>query len=214
MTQFPPVDQADEDGLLAMGGDLEVATLKLAYASGIFPWPVAGMPLLWFAPPRRAILEFSEFRIPQRLQRYLKQVNFEFRVDTNFEAVIRGCALSRNRGGERGTWITKEMVAAYIKFHRYGFAHSFEVWNARNELVGGLYGVWMGKFFAGESMFYKETNASKFALIQTVNYLKQSGLSWMDVQVLTPLLKSFGAKEIPRANFMKKLRQAIESKPD
>lgn len=214
MTPFPPVDQADEDGLLAMGGDLEVATLKLAYASGIFPWPVAEMPLLWFAPPRRAILEFSEFRIPPRLQRYLKHASFEFRVDTNFAAVIRECAASKNRRGERGTWITKEMIAAYIKFHRHGFAHSFEAWNTRNELVGGLYGVWIGRFFAGESMFYKETNASKFVLAQTVNFLKQAGLSWMDVQVLTPLLKSFGAKEIPRASFMKKLHQAMESKAD
>jgi leucyl/phenylalanyl-tRNA--protein transferase len=210
VTQFPPVEWADDSGLLAMGGDLEVETLKLAYSSGIFPWPIAGEPLYWFAPPRRAILQFDELHIPERLQRYLKNSDFIFRVNSNFEAVIRGCAASSNRKGARGTWITREMIAAYIEFHRRGFAHSFETYNRKNELVGGMYGVKINKYFAGESMFYKESNASKFALIEAVRFLQNRGLTWMDVQTLTPLLKRLGAKEILRAEFMRKLREALK----
>ncbi len=210
VTKFPPVEWADDTGLLAIGGDLEVETLKLAYTSGIFPWPIEGEPLYWFAPPRRAILQFDELHVPERLQRYLKNSDFTFRVNSNFEAVIRGCAASANRKGARGTWITPEMIAAYCEFHRCGFAHSFETYNRKNELVGGMYGVMIKKYFAGESMFYKESNASKFALIETVSFLRQRGLEWMDVQTLTPLLKRLGAKEIPRAEFMKKLREALK----
>ena len=209
VTQFPPVDWADETGLLAMGGDLEVETLKLAYTSGVFPWPIEGEPLYWFAPPQRAILEFQEIHMPDRLQRYFRNSAFSFRVDTNFEAVIRACAASKNRKGQRGTWITSDMIAAYIDFHRSGYAHSFEVYSKKSELVGGMYGVLINQFFAGESMFYRETNASKFALLEATHYLRNLGLTWMDVQTLTPLLKRFGAKEIPRAEFMRKLKRAL-----
>ncbi|MFQ5823106.1 MAG: leucyl/phenylalanyl-tRNA--protein transferase [bacterium] len=207
--KFPPVEKADEMGLLAVGGDLEVGSLELAYRNGIFPWPVEGLPLIWFAPPCRVILEFNEFRIPKRLQRYLKKANFKFRVDTDFAGVIKACAISKNRKRQKGTWITEQMIQAYIEFHKSGFAHSFETINSKNELVGGLYGVLIDRYFAGESMFYKEPNASKFALIQTIQYVKNLGITWMDVQILTPLLKSFGAKEIPRELFMEKLKKAI-----
>ncbi|NIR52332.1 leucyl/phenylalanyl-tRNA--protein transferase [candidate division KSB1 bacterium] len=207
--KFPPVEFADESGLLAIGGDLDVDTLELAYRNGIFPWPVIEEPLLWFAPPQRAILEFDELHIPRRLQRSLRKADFTFDVNTDFPDVIRACARTKHRKGQRGTWITEDMVQAYIEFHRRGFAHSFEVVNSQGDLVGGLYGVWIGHYFAGESMFYKESNASKFALIKTVDYLKKRGLSWMDVQVLTPLLVHFGAKEIPRFLFMKKLQRAL-----
>lgn len=209
VVNFPPVEMADEMGLLAVGGDLEVGTLETAYRSGIFPWPVKGMPLLWFAPPKRAILDFSEFKLPKRLKRYLKKADFAFRVDTDFAGVIQACAKSQNRRRQQSTWITDEMIQAYIDFHKCGFAHSFEAINSNNELVGGLYGILIKKYFAGESMFYKKTNASKFVLIETVQYLKSLGISWMDVQVLTPLLKVFGAKEIAREQFMEQLQKAI-----
>lgn len=209
LVKFPPVELADETGLLAAGGDLEIRTLELAYRNGIFPWPLEGLPILWFAPPRRAILDFNDLKIPERLQRYLQKAHFTFRVDKDFEGVIQACASSKNRKKQQGTWITEDMINAYIEFHKAGFAHSFEAIN-KNELVGGLYGVLIGKFFAGESMFYIETNASKFVLIQTIEYLKTLGITWMDVQILTPVVGNFGAKEISRSRFMEKLKKAIQ----
>lgn len=209
IVEFPPVEMADDEtGILAVGGDLEVESLKLAYGNGIFPWPVKGQPLMWFAPRERAIIEFAEFVVPERLQRYLKKRNFSYRVNADFTAVIKACATSKNRKGQRGTWITTRMVDAYIRLHEAGFAHSFETINAKGELVGGLYGVCLGRYFAGESMFYSEPHASKFALIKTVEYLKSSGLTWMDVQVISPFLRQFGAKEIPRELFMEKLQES------
>lgn len=210
---FPPVEVADpRSGLLAIGGDLDVGSLELAYRSGIFPWPVEGEPLLWFAPVRRAIIEFDELKVGSRLQRFLKTASFRFRVNTNFAGVIKNCADSSNRKGQRGTWITSEMIAAFSQFQQAGYAQSFEVYDAQDELVGGLYGVLICKYFAGESMFHKQSNASKFALIQTIQYLQTLGLTWMDVQVLTPFLANFGAKEIPRDLFMKKLGHALKAK--
>ncbi len=208
VVRFPPVEWADETGLLAVGGDLEVATLELAYRSGIFPWPISDEPILWFAPPWRAVLEFDAFHLPRRLQRELKKAPFEFRIDADFPAVIRACADYRGRQGQHGTWLTPEMIAAYIEFHHHGFAHSFETY-AEGRLVGGLYGVRIGRYFAGESMFHRQKNASKFALIQTVRTLQAQGLTWMDVQVMSPLLASFGAREIPRSEFMRWLRAAV-----
>ncbi len=209
VVQFPPVEFADETGLLAVGGDLDVRTLELAYRSGIFPWPVSEEPILWFAPPWRAVLDFDEFHVPRRLQRELKKSPFVFRVNTDFPAVIRACADLEYRKGQQGTWLTPAMIEAYIAFHRYGRAHSFETYDASGALVGGLYGVWIGRYFAGESMFYRVKNASKFALIRTVEHLQAHGLTWMDVQVLSPLLASFGAKEIPRVEFMRRLDRAL-----
>lgn len=202
--RFPPVTTAHTDGLLAIGGDLDVESLVLAYSSGIFPWPHPGLPLLWFAPPKRAILDFSEWRVSKRTERYLKQTQWTLSIDRHFETVIRHCATVKRRG-QRGTWITPDMINAYLAFHRAGYAHSFETIDEHGTVVGGLYGVRIGNLFAAESMFHLESNASKFALIKTVEYLQQSGLGWMDVQVMTPLLKQFGAKEIPRAEFMKKI---------
>lgn len=208
ITHFPPVDFADPSGLIAIHGDLEVKTLETAYKSGIFPWPHEGYPLLWFAPPQRAILDFKDFKIPKRLEREFKKTNFVFRINSNFKKVILACAKSKNRK-DRGTWILPHMIDAYVAFHQAGFAHSFETYDAEGNLVGGMYGVKISKMFCGESMFYKTTNASKFALINTVAYLKSQGSTWMDIQMLTPLLQSFGAKEIPRQEFMKKLNRAL-----
>lgn len=195
--------------MLAVGGDLEVGSLELAYRSGIFPWPVEGQPIFWFAPPQRAIIEFSEFTIPKRLRRTLKKAAFRFEVNSRFKEVIRACATVKNRKGQEGTWITDEMIEGYLAFHEAGFAQSFETLNQHGELVGGMYGVRIENYFAGESMFYRESHASKFALVQAVNHLKAEGLTWMDVQVLSPFLIQFGAREIPRRIFMMKLRQAL-----
>ena len=139
----------------------------------------------------------------------MKKSPFTFRVNSNFVEVITNCANLTNRRKQQGTWITEEIINAYNEFHKTGFAQSFEVLNGNDELVGGLYGVLINKYFAGESMFYKETNASKFALIQTVQYLKKLEISWMDVQILNPFLATFGAKEISRELFMEKLNQAL-----
>ncbi len=212
VSRFPPLELASPEGLLAMGGDLDVETLKLAYESGIFPWPTEDYPLLWFAPPRRAILEFQDLKIPKRLFRELKVKNFHHKIDTQFMPVLQACAegLTRN---SRGTWITPEMQMAYRRFHEAGYAHSFETYNASGQLVGGLYGVSLGKMFAGESMFFWESGASKAALLFACKTLASRGCTWMDIQTLSPLLQALGAKEIPRKDFMKRLTQSLKAAP-
>ncbi len=208
VSAFPPVETADSNGIVAIGGDLEVPTLELAYRNGIFPWPHQGYPLLWFAPPKRAILEFDDLKVTKRLLRYFKKTHFQFRTNTRFLEVIQACAMTP-RKGQPGTWITEEIITAYLAFHKAGFAHSFEVLDSSDHLVGGLYGVKMGKMFCGESMFHTVSHASKYAFIKTVEQLKTQGSTWMDVQLLTPLLASLGAKELDRADFMHKLRETL-----
>jgi leucyl/phenylalanyl-tRNA---protein transferase len=211
IVEFPSVEDADEYGLLAVGGDLHVESLLLAYSNGIFPWPHEGYPMLWFAPAERAVLDFDEFHIPPRLTRYLKKTSFTFHVDTAFEDVITNCSGARRRN-QASTWITPEIRDAYIELHRSGFAHSFEARNPAGELVGGMYGVLIGKMFAGESMFFKESHASKFVVIETVAFLGRLGLTWMDIEVMTPHMRMFGAKEIPRNDFMRRLKKAIRER--
>jgi leucyl/phenylalanyl-tRNA--protein transferase len=205
--EFPPVETASPDGVLAMGGDLEVPSLLLAYSQGIFPWPHDGYPLLWFSPPQRMILEFSDLHIPHRLTRDLKKNIFSFAVDQNFSGVIRNCAEGIKRK-ERETWITDEVIAAYTELHRQGYAHSFEAYHDE-ELVGGLYGVSLGAMFCAESMFYLKSGASKAALLYAVNFLKAHGATWLDVQMPSPLLKILGAQEVERSLFLEKLREAL-----
>src|SRR4030095_1786712 len=147
--KFPPVEWASPEGILAIGGDLEVETLNTAYRNGIFPWPTDEFPLLWFAPPERAILEFKDFKVPRRMMQELKSKSFHFEVDRDFSSVIRACAEGRTRKSV-GTWITPEMREAYIVFHRAGFAHSFECYDGAGRLVGGMYGVSLGGMFEGE----------------------------------------------------------------
>lgn len=204
---FPPIETASPEGLLALGGDLEVESLKLAYENGIFPWPTEDYPLLWFAPPRRAILDFKDLKIPKRMQRELKAKAFQCTVDRNFPAVIRACAAGRTRK-THGTWINPMMIRAYIRFHEAGYAHSFECYRGER-LVGGIYGVAIGKMFAGESMFFHESGASKAALLFAIEYLQTQGGKWMDIQMMTPLLRDLGAKEIPRKLFMERLALAL-----
>ncbi len=203
---FPPVESANDDGVVAIGGDLRPEILREAYRSGIFPWPVEDLPLLWFAPPRRALLFLDEFHTPRRLARQLRADPFEIRFDTNFLAVIESCSAARKDA--EGTWITDDMIAAYTHLHELGEAHSVEAYRD-GQLAGGLYGVSWGGYFAGESMFHTAGGASKAALVGLVEQLRQHGAKWIDVQMMTPLFASFGAREVPRAEFMGLLRDAL-----
>lgn len=207
--EFPDVTRADESGLLAISGEVDPDYLLAAYRQGIFPWPIEEERLLWFAPPRRGILMFDEFHAPRRTLRELKSKRFEARRDTAFERVINLCA-NVERRGQDGTWITPKLIDAFIQFHHMGYAQSFETWDADGNLVGGLYGTRINNFFAGESMFNLASGASKFALINAVASLKAEGLTWMDIQVLSPLLNHFGAREVSRARFSRMLSLAIE----
>lgn len=206
--EFPPVESADEDGLLAVGGDLQPQSLLRAYRSGIFPWPIDEHSLLWFAPPRRAVLALEEFHVARRLGRDLRKSPFVATTNQAFRDVITRCAEVKNRGTQRGTWITPELIEAYCELHRLGFCHSFESWRD-GQLVGGVYGVQIGRYFSAESSFYREPNASKAAMCSLVGFLRAEGSLWLDCQVLTPFSSSFGAKEIPRATFMEMLRAAL-----
>jgi len=201
--RFPDPRSATRDGLVAVGGDLEPATLRMAYEQGIFPWPVQGLPLLWFSPAERGVLEFAALRVPRSLARVRRKKPFRLTVDADFPGVIHACA-STPRPGQDGTWITDEIVGAYIRLHRLGVAHSVEAW-AGSQLVGGIYGVEVDGAFAAESMFYREANASKLALLHLVDRLSARGLDWLDIQVLTPHMARLGARAMPRDVFLRRL---------
>lgn len=206
---FPPPNHA-EDGLLAVGGDLSSKRLLLAYANGIFPWYSDDEPILWWSPDPRTVLPPEEFHVSRSLQKLLKKGVFSLTLDTAFEAVISACA-GVPRRHEKGTWITPEMRAAYVNLHRLGFAHSVECWR-EGALVGGLYGVSLGASFCGESMFSKESNASKAALAALVTQLKRWGFELIDCQVSNPHLLRLGAREIPRDDYLHRLRRALLQK--
>lgn len=205
---FPPIESADEDGLLAVGGDLAVESLLKAYRSGIFPWPVDEHALLWFAPPIRAVLMFDELHVSRRLGRTLRANPFEHSVNSAFSEVISRCAEVKNRGDQNGTWITPDVIDAYCEMHRQGHCHSVESWR-NGELVGGIYGVKIGRYFAAESSFYREPDASKAAMCHLVSWLAEQGLTWLDCQVITPFSSSFGAREVSRPEFTEMLRKAL-----
>jgi leucyl/phenylalanyl-tRNA--protein transferase len=197
--EFPPAELADEDGLLAIGGDLSMQRLLLAYRKGIFPWYESRY-ILWWCPDPRFVLFPGELKISSSMKQVLKKPAFEFSVNRRFGEVISACK-SIPRRGQDGTWISDDMRNAYINLHRHGYAHSAEAWKD-GELAGGLYGIRLGKVFFGESMFSRVSNASKFAFIHYVQQLQSEGVQLIDCQVYTAHLESLGARMIPREDFL------------
>lgn len=204
---FPPVHLAEPDGLLAVGGDLSTERLLLAYRQGIFPW-YEGQHILWWCPNPRFILTPSTLKVSKSMKQLLKRDTFTFTTNKAFAEVINNCK-NIDRPGQSGTWITSQMKEAYIRLHKLGFAHSAEVWQD-NELVGGLYGIRLGKVFFGESMFSKVSNASKYAFISFVQQLEQEDVQLIDCQVYTEHLESLGAHMIAREDFVQLLQMLIE----
>jgi leucyl/phenylalanyl-tRNA--protein transferase len=206
---FPPPQQAlkEPNGLLAAGGDLRPERLLAAYRHGIFPWYEDGQPILWWSPEPRAVLLPKALKVSRSLRRSLKQSGFEVTADTAFDRVLQCCAAPRHYGGS--TWITTDMARAYGQLHRLGWAHSFETWQA-GDLVGGLYGVAIGRVFFGESMFSTATDASKVALVRMVHALEQRGFELVDCQVASAHLTSLGAVNMPRSDFLARLEQLCE----
>jgi leucyl/phenylalanyl-tRNA--protein transferase len=196
-------ERADETGLVAIGGDLEPVTLVHAYRSGVFPWFGEGDPILWWSPDPRAIVELDGLHVSRRLARTMRCEKFHLTIDRAFGKVIRGCA---DRDG--GTWITRGMIVAYERLHRLGVAHSVEAWQGQ-ELVGGIYGVALGGFFSGESMFSRVSDASKVALIFLARHLDSRGFLLFDTQVLTAHTRRMGAVELPRRDYLRRLRDAL-----
>lgn len=205
---FPPPEEADPNGLLAVGGDLTTDRLLLAYAMGIFPWYTEDTPILWFSPDPRGVLTPRTMVVHRSLAKRARAGFDRVTMDTAFSDVIRGCSQSV-REGQSGTWITAEMIMAYEELHRLGFAHSVEVWK-HDELVGGLYGVSLGSAFFGESMFSRVSDASKVALVHLVNQLDRWSFDLIDCQVRNDHLASLGAEEWPRERFLAELTASLQ----
>ena len=203
---FPPVEESLQDGLLAIGGDISPDRILLAYTKGIFPWYNGEVPL-WWSPNPRFILLPDELKISKSMNAVLKKNEFRFSVNEAFEKVIQACK-ETPRKGQDGTWLNQSMQIAYTSLHKQGFAFSAEAW-LHNELVGGLYGIKIGKVFFGESMFSHKSNASKFAFIKYVEELKKEGIKLIDCQVYTEHLESLGAKMIMREQFMQLLKHCV-----
>ncbi len=201
--KFPPVESATEEGMIAIGGDLSHERLMLAYKSGIFPWYNEGEPIIWYSPDPRMVLFPKQLKISRSMQRVLKKEIFTVTYNQHFEEVITNCK-TINRIGQSGTWITDDMLQAYIKLHKLGVAKSVEVWKNK-ELVGGIYGIDLETVFCGESMFSRVSNASKVAFISLVQQLEKDNYHLLDCQVYNDHLASLGAEEISREAFLKYL---------
>ncbi|HTM61210.1 MAG TPA: leucyl/phenylalanyl-tRNA--protein transferase [Burkholderiales bacterium] len=202
---FPPVERAlkNPNGLLAVGGDLSVPRLLEAYRRGVFPWYSAAEPILWWSPDPRMVLHCDELKVSRSLAKSVRNKGYVVRIDTDFDRVLGGCA-----DREEGTWLGRGMRGAYLALHRAGYAHSFETWRD-GDLVGGLYGVAVGRMFFGESMFSRATDASKVALVVLVQELKARSIPLIDCQMHTPLLASLGGREIPRRTFLRALSPLV-----
>ncbi len=207
--EFPSPHFAEEDGLLAVGGCLSEERLLLAYRMGIFPWFSEGDPVLWWSPDPRLALYPQELRVSKSLQKVIRKKQFHLTMDTAFTRVINACASSRTQNNE-GTWLTEYMIESYIKLHESGFAHSVEAWY-KGELAGGLYGVSLGRCFFGESMFTRLSNASKVAFVALVHFLEKLSFDLIDCQITTRHMVRFGAKEVPRAMFLKQVEDSLQS---
>ena len=208
---FPSVASAltEPNGLLCAGADLAPETIIAAYSRGIFPWFSDGQPILWWSPDPRMVLLPAEFKVSKSLAKTVGRQMFDIRFDSDFAAVISACSAPRSEGG--GTWIVPEMQAAYAQLHALGVAHSIESWRD-GKLVGGLYGLALGRMFFGESMFARETDASKVALVALVEKLNRDGFELIDCQQETRHLASFGARPIPRQDFVQRLKELIDLK--
>lgn len=195
------------EGLISVGGRMDAATLKMAYARGIFPWPQEGLPLLWFSPDPRGVLDFNELHIPKSLAKSRRRYEGQWRFTMNqaFAQVMSECRVQK-RPGQDGTWILPAMIPAYTRLFSEGHALSAECWEGE-ELIGGIYGVLSKDYFSGESMFHKRSEASKLSLLFLIEHLKQRGFTWMDVQMVTPVLESLGGKYISRTEFYRRLAQ-------
>ncbi len=205
---FPPPHMARADGLLALGGDLRTERLLAAYGMGIFPWYMAGEPILWWSPDPRLVLYPGELHVSRRLRRLMRQSRYAVTFDHDFPSVIRACAKT-HLFREKGTWIVPEMIDAYIDLHEAGFAHSVEVWDGER-LAGGLYGVSLGGAYFGESMFTRQRDASKVGLVRLVESLAAKKFELIDCQVTTAHLMRFGAREISRKRFLSDLQEALK----
>lgn len=208
-TPFPPLQQAltEPNGLIAIGGDLSADRLLNAYRQGIFPWFSPGEPILWWSPNPRMVLFPAESKISRSLRKVIQQRPFDIRFNTDFKGVISACAATP-RPGQPGTWISQAMIAAYCELHTLGYAHSAEAW-LDGQLVGGCYGIKLGRMFYGESMFHHVSNASKVAFAHLVAWLSTQQVGMIDCQMHTPLLASFGAYEIPRDRFIAQLTELV-----
>jgi leucyl/phenylalanyl-tRNA--protein transferase len=195
------------DDIISFGEPLTVESVKEAYQKGIFPWYIEDIPLPWFCPKKRAVLNFADLHVGRSLARERRKSRFTFTIDKDFSGVIRGCAESRRQGQNGGTWITDDFIRVYGELHREGIVHSVEAWDADGKLAGGLYGVDAGGVFCGESMFFREPNASKLALLFLIGRLSSRGSTWLDAQVMTDHMKALGAKDIDRGEFLDKLKE-------
>lgn len=205
---FPPVHLAEAGGLLAVGGDLSPQRLIVAYRSGVFPWYSEGEPIWWHSPDPRFVLEPSGLRVPRSLKKIIRRGDYEIRFDTRFRDVVTRCARTR-RPGQRGTWITREMMRAYQSLHELGIAHSAEAWKD-GALVGGLYGVSIGDVYFGESMFADAPDASKVAFVVLVRWMAAQGVGLIDSQVYTDHLARFGAEQWPREEYLERLAELVD----
>lgn len=204
MIQFPNPRQATPEGIVAIGGKLDVEILLAAYRQGIFPWPQEGYPMIWSSPDPRGILDFADFHVPTSLQKFAKKhSHWKFTLNKAFPEVIQNCRLQK-RPEQNGTWILPEMQKAYTELFKAGYVKSLECWDG-DELIGGIYGVEVNHLFAGESMFFKKQNASKMCLWKMIEHQISLGRKWMDIQMITPVTEAFGGKYISREEFLSRI---------
>lgn len=208
----PSILPDDSDGLVYIGGNLRVETLVQAYSAGIFPWPLEeAYPLFWFCPQPRGVIDFADLHVPRSLEKIRRRGTYRFTFNQAFRRVMEKCA-EQPRPGQEGTWIIPSLLPAYEDFHRAGYAHSIECWRGE-ELVGGLYGVFVRGVFAGESMFHTEPNTSKLCLLEMALKLQSLGYRWMDIQMITPVTEQLGGHYISRADFLARLKEEHAKNP-